>query len=1041
MLNSQEQFNLSTRRRTVLIVDDEEINREILGLSLEDDYELLFAGDGIEALEVMRDHSETLSLVLLDLMMPRLPGLEVLKQMKEDPAIANLPVIVVTADQTMEIASLGLGAVDFIPKPYPQAGVIQARVKRTIELYEDREIIQSTERDPLTSLYNREYFYRYAGQYDQNHKDQEMDAILLDVNRFHMINERYGKSYADSILKRIGQKLLEKVHQIGGIVCRREADTFLIYCPHQSDYKPILDYASVGYAGDDVSDDRVHLRMGVYGQVDKNIDIERRFDRAKIAADTVRNSYTQSIGIYDKALHDREMYSAQLIEDFRTAIAEGQFIVYFQPKFDIRPEVPFLSSAEALIRWQHPDMGMISPGIFIPLFEDNGLVRELDTFVWRETARQIRDWKDRLGFSVPVSVNVSRVDMYDSDLTPTLCGILEEFGLTTSDLLLEITESAYTEDSDQIIQKVNSLRDIGFKVEMDDFGTGYSSLNMISSLPIDALKLDMLFIRNAFREKKDTRMLEVIIDIADYLSVPVIAEGVETEEQLHALRAMGCDIVQGYYFSRPVPAAEFEPFLRVRISLGELVLEKKPERLSEEEESQEEMAFSRISNALAAGYESIYYVDTVSNHYLEFSSRGKYQELQIQTSGADFFADCQSNLKRVVYPEDQGRVSLSLGKDSLLGQLKGNEPFLMTYRLVVSGVPSYYTLKAVRARGKDDPHIVIGVCNMEKAIHGILTAEDRSVPMTRGAQMVREDLAGDLTYGDIAQALAADCFCIFCVDLSNDSYFQFSAHGSYLALGIEESGPNFFSVGRKNVFRVIHPDDHTKLLRFFTKEVFLQELELHDAFSMTYRLMVENNPLWVEMKAVWIGAPEDLRAVVAVRSIDPQVKRENSLFRELDAARQQARRDSLTGVKSLHAFQEAGAEMDRHIKLGDAMPFAVAVCDVNDMTNVNETLGRSAGDEYLKTACRIICDIFKHSPVFRIAGDQFAAILQGQDYRNREILAVNFTQLDRNNLNAGDPVVSFGIAALHPEDDTEFQQVFKRANKAMVENKKLWRER
>ncbi|HAE80084.1 MAG TPA: diguanylate cyclase, partial [Lachnoclostridium sp.] len=170
-------------------------------------------------------------------------------------------------------------------------------------------------------------------------------------------------------------------------------------------------------------------------------------------------------------------------------------------------------------------------------------------YVWREAAAQIRDWKERLGFSVPVSVNVSRIDMYDPHLIETFTGILGEFHLTPQEFLLEITESAYTQDSKQMIDTVNQLRDLGFRIEMDDFGTGYSSLNMISSLPIDALKLDMQFIRAAFGERRDTRLLEVIIDIADYLGVPVIAEGVETEEQLTVLRNMGCDLVQGYYFS------------------------------------------------------------------------------------------------------------------------------------------------------------------------------------------------------------------------------------------------------------------------------------------------------------------------------------------------------------------------------------------------------------------------------------------------------------------------------------------------------------
>ncbi|MCR4805437.1 MAG: EAL domain-containing protein, partial [Clostridia bacterium] len=460
-----------------------------------------------------------------------------------------------------EIESLQLGAIDFIPKPYPPIGVIQARVLRTIELHEDRDIIQLTERDELTGLYNLEYFFRYAEQYDQYHQDKEMDAVILDINHFRMINERYGKSYGDAVLKRIAAGVKSILGETGGIVCRKGADTFLVYCQHRDDYRSLLDDASFTLTESKESGNRVRLRMGIYENVDKSIDIERRFDHAKMAADTVKGSFTQNIGYYDDNLHERELYAEQLIEDFPKAIAEGQFKVYFQPKFDVRPDTPVLASAEALVRWIHPDMGMISPGVFIPLFEENGLIQKLDTYVWRETARQIRDWKDRLHYSVPVSVNVSRVDVYDEDLADTLQDVLNEHGLSASDMLLELTESAYTQDSTQIVETAEKLRGMGFKIEMDDFGTGYSSLNMISSLPIDALKLDMQFIRDAFKEGGSTHLLEVIIGIADFLSVPVIAEGVETEQQLRTLKALGCDLVQGYFFSKPVPASDFEAFI------------------------------------------------------------------------------------------------------------------------------------------------------------------------------------------------------------------------------------------------------------------------------------------------------------------------------------------------------------------------------------------------------------------------------------------------------------------------------------------------
>jgi len=318
----------------------------------------------------------------------------------------------------------------------------------------------------------------------------------------------------------------------------------------------------------DGQDARVRLRLGVYANADKSIDIERRFDRAKLAANNVRSAFAKPIGIYDNALHESEIFAEQLLEDFSKAIAEKQFLVYYQPKFDIRPAAPLLSSAEALVRWKHPKLGMISPGVFIPLFESNGLIPQLDSYVWRETARQIQQWKERFGFCVPISVNVSRVDMFDADLASDMQSLIRQHDLTPDDLLLEITESAYTQDSSQIIATVNELRDAGFRIEMDDFGSGYSSLNMISTLPVDAIKLDMMFIRNAFKERKNTKMLGVVLDIASSLEVPTIAEGVETAEQLFTLKAMGCDIVQGYYFSRPVPAGEFEVFLEERKNAG-----------------------------------------------------------------------------------------------------------------------------------------------------------------------------------------------------------------------------------------------------------------------------------------------------------------------------------------------------------------------------------------------------------------------------------------------------------------------------------------
>ena len=550
------------RKRQILIVEDEFINREILKANLEQDYEILSAGTGTEAMDAVRSNSETLSLILLDLNLPDFSGMDVLRRMKADPDMSRIPVIVLTSEREAEVESLNSGASDFIPKPYPMHEVILARVRRTIELSENRDLIRGTERDQLTGLYNRDYFARYAERYDIFHKAESTDAVVLDVSHFRMINERYGRSSADRMLRRIGTELRACIGPDGGIVCRREADTFQIYCPHRTDYPAIAERVAAA-AGEGIRG-RVRVRIGVYSEVDKTMDMEHRFDRAKMAADTIRNSFTSSVACYDNALHEKEVFAERLLDDFQEALDRKQFVVWFQPKYDIRPDTPVLYGAEALVRWNHPSLGMVSPGVFVPLFENNGLVRDLDNYVWREAAAQLRDWKDRLGYAVPVSVNVSRIDMMDPELTDTLCGLVRDYGLDYSDLHLEITESAYTQDSRQIISTVEGLRNMGFVIEMDDFGSGYSSLNMISTLPIDALKLDMLFIRNAFSENGNTRILEICIDIAGCLSVPMIAEGVETMEQMKALKRMGCDVVQGYCFARPMPAADFEKKLRER---------------------------------------------------------------------------------------------------------------------------------------------------------------------------------------------------------------------------------------------------------------------------------------------------------------------------------------------------------------------------------------------------------------------------------------------------------------------------------------------
>ena len=397
-------------------------------------------------------------------------------------------------------------------------------------------------------------------------------------------------------------------------------------------------------------------------------------------------------------MHEAELYRARLLEDFKPSLENNRFKVYFQPKFDIRPDKPLLASAEALVRWDHPELGMISPGVFIPLLEDNGLILELDRFVWGEAAARIRDWKDRIGYSVPVSVNVSRIDMLTPNLKDVFNEILAAYQLSTEDLVLEITESAYTGDSDQVISTAKELRGMGmgFRIEMDDFGTGYSSLGMLTHLPIDALKLDMSFVRSAFGETRDVRMIELIIDIADYLHVPVVAEGVETEEQYLVLKAMGCDLVQGYFFSKPVPPEDFDRFL---IERADAKSEVTPEV---------KKTYVSISKALTSDFESIYYVDVVTDYYLEFYM-GKDGDLEIRPAGVDFFGDARQKLLESVVEADRTKVAEATSKANMTRWVGQEETESLSFRRVMNGEEAAYILQTIKTRGSDDHHIVMGI--------------------------------------------------------------------------------------------------------------------------------------------------------------------------------------------------------------------------------------------------------------------------------------------------------------------------------------------
>lgn len=552
-------------RRRILVVDDEEINREILCAFLSDDYDLICCANGEEAWERLTQGNGRFSLVFLDLMMPVMDGVTFLKKKQEDQRFADLPVIVLTADSKKEVECLRLGALDFIKKPYESAEIVRARVWRIIELYESSEIISRTSIDKRTGLYSREYFDLYAAA--KIEAEAGLDLVTIHIANHTVLYEISDAAGVKTLMRQIGRFLAEEGQSKDAIASLRSEDTFYLLCKPFDDYEAFLDrlrqrVRQLHFGA------KIRFKLGVYSNVDQKLPLGSVLERAMEPTLSILRDSKVDVKRYDAAMHENTMFQERLIHQLDSSLKNHDFKVFLQAKYDITGEKPRPVGAEALVRWIHPEQGMISPGVFVPLFERSGHISQIDRFVYDESARILGRLKKEFGLSVPISVNVSRSEVLDPTLKPYILSLVEREGIDPALLHLEITESAFSDDKAGLIGVVSDFRRLGFCVELDDFGSGYSSLNTVCDLPFDILKLDMGFIRSMERSKKNEKVVQAVVDLGKILGVKTVAEGVETALQVETLKRFGCDYVQGYYFSKPLPEEEF--LLKIQKELSDV---------------------------------------------------------------------------------------------------------------------------------------------------------------------------------------------------------------------------------------------------------------------------------------------------------------------------------------------------------------------------------------------------------------------------------------------------------------------------------------
>lgn len=558
MEKKNEEIKMKPQKR-ILIVEDNVINRELLREILSEEYSILEAENRHQALEIL-SQDNTIALILLDVMMPVMDGYTFLDKVKESPEMSLIPVIVMTQSNSIhdEVAALEHGATDFVLKPY-QPEVVRHRIASIINLRETSAMINYLKYDLLTGLYNKDFFYQKVREILQENPDQEYTIVCSNIENFKFYNDSFGTQAGDRLLKEIADIARNMVGETG--VCGRfSADRFLCLQKRDKERKDREIFEQLREQKDYALLKKCVMRWGIYEITDRSLPVELMCDRALMAVNSIKGQYNQYFSLYDESLRSKQLREQDITNAMVTALNEEQFVVYYQPKYNLRSGC--IVGAESLVRWNHPAWGFVSPGEFIPLFEKNGFISQLDQFVWERTCAQLQDWNNKGYPLFPVSVNVSRADLYDEDLVDKLLRITKKFKVDPPYLHLEITESAYTESFGQITSTVEKLRKWGFSIEMDDFGSGYSSLNMFSQMKMDILKLDMKFVQNETAKSLHQSILSDIINMAHRMFLKVVAEGVERKHEVDRLREIGCDFVQGYYFAKPMPAGEFEQLLK-----------------------------------------------------------------------------------------------------------------------------------------------------------------------------------------------------------------------------------------------------------------------------------------------------------------------------------------------------------------------------------------------------------------------------------------------------------------------------------------------
>ena len=635
-------------KTTVLLVEKNEEDQKILSELISSQYEVVYSQSEEEILSLLQDKEKIISTIIID----SEQALPIVQTIRLIPNLEQFPVLICTSgiEASLEAELLELDIVDFLRKPFIKTRVLN-RLKTAIKLFNANTAIYELERDELTGLYTRQAFLRKADIIRREHPSKQFCVIAFDFDNFKSSNTLYGEEKCNEFLSYTAKRLKGLLPR--GIAGRFGGDQYILFFDYvgevvdvervKSISKSILDTAPIPHQV---------VKMGINAPISHDLPFIVCCDRAFLAIREIKGIYGKDIAFFENKLQKQLLDEQHIIETMEAALENNEFHVFYQPKHEAITGK--IVGAEALVRWNHQEYGFMAPNQFIPLFEKNGFITKLDYFVIEQVCKDIKRWESEGYPMVPVSVNVSRYDFIEYGNIDRQIQLIESYKVPHEYLHMEVTESLYSENTDLIVSQVRKVQSLGFEIEMDDFGAGYSSLGMLAEFPLDIIKLDISFVRNL---KKNEVVIENVIKMAHRLGLLTVAEGAETNEQFRTLKSLGCDYIQGYYFSKPLSVEDYEAYIR-----GNTVEKKQgahtPEARDGDWQLSEQMlvAANEVAEAVPGGFFS-YHADG----NLEIISFNKELMHMFACETAEEFRKYTGNSFRgIVMPEDFEYVQKSI---------------------------------------------------------------------------------------------------------------------------------------------------------------------------------------------------------------------------------------------------------------------------------------------------------------------------------------------------------------------------------------------